>query len=76
MKTSKTGELKNNKSSKKGQLIKEQEQQSSLLHNDGMPDSYFNEEMTNRIKESISQAKNGEYIGISTSEEIKKLLGV
>ncbi len=37
-------------------------------------DLYFNEKMLKRIKESLLQAKNGEYLEISSSEEIKKLL--
>ena len=39
-------------------------------------DMYFNEEMVKRIKESVQQARNGEYIEISSSEEIKELLGL
>ena len=39
-------------------------------------DMYFNEEMIKRIKESVKQARNGEYIEISSSEEIKELLGL
>lgn len=37
---------------------------------------YFNEKMIKRIKESAKQAQNGEYIEISSSEEIKELLGL
>jgi hypothetical protein len=39
-------------------------------------DIYFNEKMIKRIKESAKQAKNGEYIELSSSEEIKELLGL
>lgn len=39
-------------------------------------DIYFNEKMVKRIKESAKQAKNGEYIELSSTEEIKELLGL
>jgi len=39
-------------------------------------DLYFNEDMIIRIKESLLQARNGEYSEISSSEEIKELLGL
>lgn len=39
-------------------------------------DVYFNAEMIKRIKESAQQAKDGNYIEISTSEEIRDLLGL
>ena len=39
-------------------------------------DIYFNEKMIKRIKESLLQAQNGEYTEISSSEEIKELLGL
>ena len=39
-------------------------------------DIYFNEKMAKRIKESLLQASNGEYMEISSSEEIKELLGL
>ncbi len=39
-------------------------------------DMYFNAEMLKRIKQSILEAKNGETKTISTSEEIKELLGL
>jgi len=39
-------------------------------------DVFFNEKMIKRIKESLKQASNGEYIEISSSEEIKELLGL
>ena len=42
----------------------------------GEGDMYFNEEMVNRIKESAKQASSGEYIEISSSKEIKELLGL
>ena len=42
----------------------------------GEQDMYFNEKMVKRIKESAKQANNGEYIEISSSEEIKELLGL
>lgn len=40
----------------------------------GEDDIYFNDKMIKRIKESAKQAKNGEYIELSSSEEIKELL--
>ncbi|MEE9438632.1 MAG: hypothetical protein V3V14_06495 [Saprospiraceae bacterium] len=39
-------------------------------------DLYFNAEMVQRIKESAKQARNGEYIEIASSKEIKELLGL
>lgn len=39
-------------------------------------DIYFNEKMVKRIKESAKEAKNGEYIELSSTEEIKELLGL
>lgn len=39
-------------------------------------DLYFNAEMVKRIKESATQARNGEYIEMSSSKEIKELLGL
>ena len=39
-------------------------------------DVYFNEKMVQRIKESLRQARNGEYLEISSSKEIKELLGL
>ena len=42
----------------------------------GEDDMYFNKKMINRIKESAKQAQNGGYIEISSSEEIKELLGL
>ena len=42
----------------------------------GEEDMYFNKKMINRIKESAKQAQGGEYIEISSSEEIKELLGL
>jgi len=42
----------------------------------GKDDIYFNEKMIKRIKESAKQAKNCEYIELSSSEEIKELLGL
>lgn len=42
----------------------------------GEEDMYFNKKTINRIKESAKQAQNGEYIEISSSEEIKELLGL
>jgi len=39
-------------------------------------DLYFNAAMVRRIKESIKQAENGQVTTISTSEEIKELLGL
>ena len=42
----------------------------------GEDDIYLNRKMLKRIKESIKQARNGEYIELSTSKEIKELLGL
>ena len=39
-------------------------------------DLYFNAEMIKRIKKSVHQARDGKYITISSSEEIKELLGL
>lgn len=39
-------------------------------------DLYFNAEMIEKIKQSILQAHDGEYIEISTNEEVKELLGL
>ena len=39
-------------------------------------DMYFNTEMIKRIKQSVLEVKNGETKTISTSEEIKELLGL
>lgn len=39
-------------------------------------DLYFNAAMVKRIKESLLQAQNGDYTEISSSEEIKDLLGL
>ena len=39
-------------------------------------DMYFNSEMIKRIKQSILEVENGETKTISTSEEIKELLGL
>jgi len=39
-------------------------------------DMYFNEEMVKKIKESIAEARKGDYVEISTSQEIKDLLGL
>ncbi len=39
-------------------------------------DLYFNENMIKRIKKSLLQARKGEYVEISSSEEIKELLGL
>ncbi|WP_235295562.1 hypothetical protein [Portibacter lacus] len=39
-------------------------------------DIYFNEEMVRKIKKSAKQAKDGQFIEISTSKEIKELLGL
>ena len=39
-------------------------------------DVYLNEKMINRIKESLKQAGTGEYIDITSSEDIDKLLGL
>ena len=39
-------------------------------------DMYFNSEMLKQIKQSVLEAQNGETISISTSEEIKELLGL
>ena len=42
----------------------------------GEEDIYFNEKMIERIKKSARQADDGNYIEISSSEEIKELLGL
>lgn len=42
----------------------------------GEEDMYFNKKMLKRIKQSIEQARNGEYIEISSSEGLKELLGL
>ena len=42
----------------------------------GKDDIYFNEKMVKRIKKSAKQARNGKYIEISSSEEIKEQLGL
>ena len=39
-------------------------------------DVYFNAEMIKRIKESSQQAKDGKYVTLSSSEDIKDLLGL
>jgi len=39
-------------------------------------DMYFNADMLKRIKESVLEVQNGETKTISTSEEIKELLGL
>ena len=39
-------------------------------------DMYFNTEMLKRIKQSVLEVKNGETKTISTSKEIKELLGL
>lgn len=39
-------------------------------------DMYFNAEMLKRIKESVLEVQNGETKTISTSKEIKELLGL
>lgn len=39
-------------------------------------DMYFNEKMINRIKESAQQAKDGNYIEIESTDELKELLGL
>ena len=39
-------------------------------------DMYFNTEMIKRIKQSVLEVQNGETKTISTSEEIKELLGL
>ncbi len=39
-------------------------------------DMYFNAEMIKRIKQSVLEVQNGETKTISTSEEIKELLGL
>jgi len=42
----------------------------------GDKDMYFNEKMVKRIKKSVKQAEKGDYIEVSTSKEIKDLLGL
>lgn len=39
-------------------------------------DLYFNAEMIKRIKKSMKQAENGQVTTISSSEQIKELLGL
>jgi len=39
-------------------------------------DVYFNAEMIKRIKKSSQQAKDGKYITLSSSKDIKELLGL
>ena len=39
-------------------------------------DLYFNGEMIKKIKKSMKQAENGQVTTISSSEEIKELLGL
>ena len=39
-------------------------------------DMYFNADMLKRIKESVLEVQNGDTKTISTSEEIKELLGL
>lgn len=39
-------------------------------------DMFINVEMIDRIKESATQAKDGKFIEISSSEQIKDLLGL
>ena len=39
-------------------------------------DFYFNAEMVKKIKKSANQARDGKYVTISSSEEIKDLLGL
>lgn len=39
-------------------------------------DLYFSAEMVERIKESLFQARNGDYKELSSSEDIKELLGL
>lgn len=42
----------------------------------GEDDLYFNAEMIKKIKKSVQQARDGKYVTISSSEEIKELLGL
>ena len=42
----------------------------------GEDDLYFNAEMVKKIKKSIAQAKKGKVKTISSSKEIKELLGL
>ncbi len=39
-------------------------------------DLYFNAAMVKRIKRSLKEAKNGDYAEVSSSKEIKDLLGL
>jgi PHD/YefM family antitoxin component YafN of YafNO toxin-antitoxin module len=39
-------------------------------------DIYFNEELLNKLKKSISEANTGHTISINTTKEIKDLLGL
>ena len=40
----------------------------------GEDDIYFNEKMVKKIKKSAQEARDGKYIEITSSEEIKELL--
>ncbi len=42
----------------------------------GEDDIYFNEKMVKRIKKSAKQARDGKFIEISSSADIKDLLGL
>jgi len=42
----------------------------------GEDDMYFNQKMVKKIKKSIKQAKDGKYVEITSSKEIKELLGL
>jgi len=42
----------------------------------GEDDIYFNEKMVKRIKKSAKQARDGKYIELTSTEEIKDLLGL
>jgi hypothetical protein len=42
----------------------------------GEKDVYFDQKMVKRIQESLKQAKKGNYVEVSSSEEISTLLGL
>jgi hypothetical protein len=42
----------------------------------GKDDIYFNEKVIERIRKSVKQAQDGEFIETSSSKEFKELLGL
>ena len=57
-------------------IVQRGKDKSYALTSIGEDDIYFNEKMVERIKKSAKQAQDGDYIEISTSKEIKELLGL